>query len=147
MAMVVIVPQTIDMGVWQQANFASNNQTLDAFSHSDPGNYGLSNLVRYGFGLNSTNPRQGAADLLPRPEIRNGHLAIRFQKSPAALDLDYQVEVSSDMRNWHLGGTELQDISPLEFGGDPTTAVFQVVDGLNQAKAKFMRVRLVRTQP
>ena len=146
-AMVVIVPQATDLGNWRQTYFAGNNQTLAAFSQADPGNFGYSNLMRYGFGLNAVNPGQGAAALLPRPELRNGHLAIRFQKSPAALDLDYQVEISNDMRNWHLGGTELQDISLLEPGGDPTAAVYQMVDGLNQAKAKFMRVRLLRIQP
>ena len=147
LAMVVIVPEATDLGSWKQAYFAGNNQTLDVFSQADPGNYGYSNLMRYGFGLNVANPGQGAANLLPRPELRNGHLAIRFQKVPAALDLDYQIEISNDMRNWHLGGTELEDISPLEPGGDPTTAVYRMVDGLNQAKAKFMRVRLMRIQP
>jgi len=93
------------------------------------------------------NPTAGATQLLPRPEVRNGHLAIRFQKSPAAIDLDYQVELSNDMRDWHLGGTELQDLTPLEPSGDPPTAVYQMVDDMKQAKSKFMRVRLVRIQP
>ena len=146
-AMVVIVPQATDLGTWKQTHFAGNNQSLDAFSQADPGSSGFSNLMRYGFGLNPANPTAGATQLLPRPEVRNGHLAIRFQKSPAAIDLDYQVELSNDMRDWHLGGTDLQDITPLEPGGDPTTAIYQMTDDMKQAKSKFMRVRLVRIQP
>lgn len=146
-AEVVIVPEELSLATWRGNFFGGNNQTLDNFAKSDPDGQGLSMLVRYGFGLNPTNPRLGADDFLPRPEMRNGHLALCFRRSPAARDVQYQVEVSDDMKTWHTSTGEVEDISLLEPVIDPTSVVYRSVDGVDQKPSRYMRVRLVRTQP
>ena len=147
LAEVVIVPEELSLATWRGNFFGGNNQTLDNFAKSDPDGQGLPMLVRYGFGLNPTNPRLGSDDLLPRPEMRNGHLALCFRRSPAARDVQYQVEVSDDMKTWHTSTGEVEDISLSEPVIDPTSVVYRSVDSVEQKPSRYMRVRLVRTQP
>jgi hypothetical protein len=132
---------------WQQANFPGNSQSPQTFALSDPGNTGIPNLLRYGFGLNPANPRAGASALMPQPELRDGHLAIRFHRTPAAEDLDYRVEASEDMLTWRTSAPEVEDISMLEPAADPTNALFRVAQPAEQSPVRFLRVRIVRTQP
>lgn len=147
MAEVVIVPEELSLDSWRATHFASNVQSMEIFAQSDPGGFGVPNLVRYGFGLNPTNPALGAGDLLPRPEMRNGHLTLCFRKSPAARDINYIVEVSDDLRAWRPSGNEVLDVSTLEPVVDPTSAVFKSVQPVNQTPTRYMRVRVVRTEP
>jgi hypothetical protein len=147
MASVTIVPDVMHLSNWQQTNFPGNTQSPQTFALSDPGNTGIQNLLRYGFGLNPANPRAGAAALLPRPELRDGHLAIRFHRTPAAEDLDYRVEASEDMLNWRVSGSEVEDISMQEPPGDPTNAIFRVTQPAVQSSVRFLRVRVVRSEP
>lgn len=145
-ATVVLVSEELNLESWGRKNFASIPSDTEAFSKSDPGGIGVPMLLRYAFGLNPANPQQNAASLMPKPELRDGHLAIRFKKLPAAMDLNYQIEVSDDLVHWKHSGTEVEDISQVESLGDPTGAVFRCVQG-TQAGPRYMRVRVVRNQP
>ncbi|HEX2749621.1 MAG TPA: type I secretion C-terminal target domain-containing protein [Verrucomicrobiales bacterium] len=145
-ASVVIVPQTIDIDQWKQTAFPGNAQTPAAFALSDPGNTGVPNLMRYAFGLNPQNPGSNAASLMPRPEIRDGHLALRFNRTPAARDLEYRVEASEDMQTWREAGPEVEDLTMVEVP-DPSTALYRVVQPVSVSPVRFLRVRIVRTQP
>ncbi len=147
MASVVIVPETIDLDRWRQTQFPGDTQPASLFALGDPGAHGLPNLLRYSFGLNPQNPRDGAADLLPRPELLSGHLALRFNRTPAAQDLEYRVEMSDDMKAWREAGPEVEDLSMTQVPGDPTAALYRVVQPASESPIRFLRVRIVRTQP
>ena len=147
LASAVIVPQTIDLDQWKLANFPGNTQSAQLFAASDPGGAGLPNLMRYGFGLNAQNPRNGAGNLLPRAEIIGGHLALKFNRTPAAQDLEYRVEMSEDMTHWREAGPEIEDLTMTQVPGDPTAAFYRVVQPTAQSSVRYLRVRLVRTQP
>ncbi len=146
LAVVVLVPEQMNLQTWGQRNFANQNAGTEAFARSDPGGFGVPMLLRYGFGLNPTTPLAGAASLLPQPELRDGHLLIRFQKAPAAYDLSYQIELSNDLQHWRPSGAEVEDISLVESNYDPTAAVFRSRQSTDQS-AHYMRVRVLRTQP
>jgi hypothetical protein len=147
LAGVTIVPETTDIDQWRLANFPGNSQSAQTFAVSDPGGAGLPNLLRYGFGLNATHPRENAANLLPRPELLNGHLALRFHRTPAARDLEYRVETSEDMNTWRDAGPEVEDLTMTQVPGDPAAALYRVVQPAAQSSIRFLRVRIVRTQP
>jgi len=146
LAGVTIVPETVDIDRWRLVNFPGNNQSPQLFALSDPGGAGIPNLLRYGFGLNAANPR-ATADLLPRPELLNGHLALRFHRAPAAQDLEYRVEMSADMRTWRDAGPEVEDLTFTQFPAHPAAALYRVTQPASQSPIRFLRVRLVRTQP
>ena len=147
LASAVIVTQTIDLDQWKLTNFPGNTQSALSFAASDPGGAGLPNLLRYGFGLNPQNPRNGATTLLPRAEVIGGHLALKFNRTPAAQDLEYRVEMSEDMTHWREAGPEVEDLTMTQIPGDPTAAFYRVVQPATQSSVRFLRVRLVRTQP
>lgn len=147
MASVVIVPETIDIDRWRQTHFPGDSQSPQVFAMGDTGGTGLPNLLRYGFGLNPANPQKGATELLPRPEMLNGHLALRFNRTPAAIDLEYRVEMSEDMKTWREAGPEVEDLSMTQVPGDPASALYRVTQPASQSPIRFLRVRLVRTQP
>ena len=147
LAGVTIVPETMDIDKWKLASFPGNTQSAQLFAVSDPGSAGLPNLLRYGFGLNATNPRVNSAALLPRPEMLDGHLAMRFHRTPAAQDLEYRVEVSEDMQSWREAGPEVEDLTLTQVPGDPTAALYRVTQPAAQSPVRFLRVRIVRTQP
>jgi hypothetical protein len=147
LAGVTIVPETIDIDRWRQTNFPGNSQTPLVFAMSDPGGTGIPNLLRYGFGLNPAAPQINAAALLPQPELLDGHLALRFHRTPAATDLEYRVEISEDMRNWREAGPEVEDLTFTQTPGDPSAALYRVTQPAAQSPVRYLRVRLVRTQP
>lgn len=147
LAGVTIVPETIDIDRWRQTNFPGNNQTPLVFAMSDPGGAGIPNLLRYGFGLNPAAPQIDAAGLLPQPEMLDGHLALRFHRTPAATDLEYRVEISEDMRSWREAGPEVEDLTFTQAPGDPSAALYRVTQPAAQSPVRYLRVRLVRTQP
>jgi hypothetical protein len=89
----------------------------------------------------------GGPDLLPRPELLNGHLALRFHRAPAAQDLEYRVEMSADMRTWRDAGPEVEDLTFTQFPAHPAAALYRVTQPASQSPIRFLRVRLVRTQP
>jgi hypothetical protein len=144
---VTIVPETIDIDRWRLTNFPGNTQTPLVFAMSDPGGTGIPNLLRYGFGLNPATPQIDAAGLLPQPELLDGHLALRFHRTPAATDLEYRVEISEDMRNWREAGPEVEDLTFTQSPGDPSAALYRVSQPAAQNPVRYLRVRLVRTQP
>jgi len=147
LAGVTIVPETIDLDRWRQTNFPGNSQTPQLFAMSDPGDTGLPNLLRYGFGLHPATPQLNADALLPRPELLDGHLALRFHRTPAAQDLEYRVEISEDLRTWREAGPEVEDLTFTQSPGDPSAALYRVAQPAAQSPVRYLRVRLVRTQP
>ncbi len=146
LAGVTVVPERIDLDRWRQANFPGNSQTPQLFAMSDPSGAGIPNLMRYGFGLNAQNPL-ATVDLLPRAELLDGHLALRFHRTPAAQDLEYRVEISEDLRTWREAGPEVEDLTFTQSPGDPAAALYRVTRPAAQNPVQYLRVRLVRTQP
>lgn len=146
LASVAIVPETMAIDRWRAAHFPGNNQSPQLFAADDPGGTGIPNLLRYAFSLNAADPL-ATAGLLPRPELLDGHLALRFQRRPAAQDLEYRLETSDDMRTWRDAGPEVEDLSLSQVPGDPASALYRVTQPAVQSPLRFLRVRIVKTQP
>src|SRR5581483_9645424 len=106
---VLIVPQMLTGSLWQQANFPGASESWTVFAGEDSGHTGIRNLFRYAFGLNPENPGSKG---LPAGSLMNGYLTLSFQEPLAVSDIDYVVEVSSDMIHWRSSDSDVQQIFP-----------------------------------
>lgn len=95
-------------GPWaaSQALAAGQDGMLDS-----PAGDGVSNLLAFGLGLP---PKSSKARLLPRPQLLNAigeepgegessYLTLDIPRAPSASQVQWKVEVSSDLTNWQSG--------------------------------------------
>lgn len=136
-ASAVLVEQLYTVAAWRQKFFPGNAGDVAAFAAQDPDHTGIKNLYRYAFGLDPANPKNSTGQ--PRFSIKGNRFQVSFHRPAAVTDVDYFVELSSDMKNWHGTSTEVEDVSS---AADPETATFQSVQQVNSNKAMFMRVRV-----
>ncbi|MDR2981726.1 MAG: BNR repeat-containing protein, partial [Puniceicoccales bacterium] len=87
---------------WTSDNGLSGD---DALPNADPSGIGISNLTAYAFGIELTGALTDAdREKIPRMEkLANGTPVFRFQKNKALADIDYVVQISSDLQNWDDG--------------------------------------------
>jgi hypothetical protein len=78
---------------WQLANGGVGS------GDSDHDGDGVSNLMEYAFGMNPRNSSD--ASLLPRPELADGRLRLRYSQSPGVVGITYGAEWTSDLVNWY----------------------------------------------
>jgi hypothetical protein len=88
---------------WQLYAFSDGDRANPSISSpsADPGNFGISNLLRYAFGLD---PQAPSASGLPTvgEQLVDGerHLSIFFRRLAQARDLEYVVEARSGEGSW-----------------------------------------------
>jgi hypothetical protein len=103
---------------------------------ADLNNDGTSNLLAYAFALT---PQQPANAFLPQQSISGGRLRLSYLRMPAATDISYVPEVSSDLRVWTTD-VSLISVTPLT-GGLECVVVEDTATG---ALRRFMRLRVNR---
>ena len=137
---------------WQQQKFGANATNPDvAGDLADPDGDGVSNLLEYAF---ASEPMNGGNAALPQPSVANTNgatqLAITFQRSLSATDVQYQVEVSTDLQSWTVGNTysydnevtSTPDMIETARTGSPIQTI--TVRTLNTTGGRrFMRVRVI----
>ncbi len=141
-ATVVIVPEAMDLPTWRSRHFAGNADTVESFSTSDPGGQGVPALLRYGFGLDPSNPGANRSHL-PAVSVVDGHLTLRYHEEMAATDLAYTVESSPDLRVWQPAGTDSLERLPLD-SVSPQLRQYRSVRPVSDAAFQFLRVRVGR---
>lgn len=119
---------------------------------SDPGGFGVPNLLRYALGLDSHHPDRAK---LPRPRTVaigiNGdterYLGLTYRVQPSATDLEYLPEVSPDLRDWVRVPEE--NVMRREENPDGTETV-TVADWVpmesDGADRRFMRLRVEKKE-
>jgi hypothetical protein len=107
---------------------------------ADPDGDRIPNLIEYALG---GNPLQGDPQRLPRQSISkvNGldYLTLSADCNPAATDLNFSVEVSSDLLNWYSGDAYTTVLSA------PGDAVFTARDNTSVGSGssrRFIRLKI-----
>lgn len=122
---------------WKLANFASAQLKAGlAADDADPNGDGTPNLLAYAFALT---PQQPAGAFLPQQSLVGGRLRLSYLRVPAATDLAYVPEVSSDLRTWT---TDTSVISVLPLTGGLERVV--VEDAATGGARRFIRLRVNR---
>lgn len=142
-AHVWLVDEILTLGIWRARSFPGDTTDLLFMAGQDPDQDGFVNLVEYSLGLNPTQADgPEARALLPRARMRDGHLAVEFQKRVAARDIEYLVEVSSDLVNWQSGGSYLEEITLPEYSAQPEMICYQDRTPSTAAAHRYIRVRV-----
>ena len=102
----------------------------NAFALSDSVVRGVPNLRTYAL----PNPARFA--------IVNGHAQLEFDRVPAATDVEYIVERSSDLRTWRSGPSVVEPVTPGLPGASFLSSAFRVPEPAAAFPATWMRVRV-----
>lgn len=118
---------------WKFAKFGSDaGNPLISGSSANPSGDGISNLLKYAFGLDPLT--QGTSPVM---SLSGGALSLTYTKVLAAGDLLYTVEWSADLAAWSSAGIVEQNI-----GGDATAVQIRATAPGAPASAKFLRVHI-----
>lgn len=125
---------------WQQLNFGSDaGNPLIAGLDANPSGDGISNLLKYAFGLD---PNESSTTGLPTPGQSGNNLTLTFSKLATANNLNYSVEWSTDLSDWKTSGISLETIGA-DFSTDQVLA--SVPKGSDSTK--FLRLNITLATP
>jgi VCBS repeat-containing protein len=130
-------PDDSTYGGWASSRFTTDNLTIIG-KLADPDNDGISNAIEYGLGLN---PNITDPSGLPTGIIENGFLTMTYKRNKAA-NVQWIVEVSSDMETWDSGPTHLTESKQSDNGIIETWKATDSVP-INTADERFMRVKVI----
>lgn len=134
--------QALTFGDWQPLHFTPA-EVLDvqiSGESADPDGDGLENLLEYA--LNG-DPKQPNPELFPTISGSNGG-AITFQRRTDSLDLDYVVEVSTDLENWSSGFDQVRTTNSVSNSHGALVSVTSQLDPATFPH-QFLRVRVDRS--
>jgi hypothetical protein len=107
--------------------------------NADPYGSGVPNLLAYALQLNPATARESN---VPQPSSANGHLRIVYYVPNKITDINYVVQVSTDLQNWNSGSSYTTVLSSTAYSGG---VIYTVQDTLPTSDPqRFMR--LVVTQ-
>ncbi len=141
-AEVRLISASTTFSQWKSDRFPGDTATPDVFALQDADGDGLNNLSEYGFGFDPKIPDAGKPGM-PRALIIDGQLAVRFRRPVAALDVDYLVETSSDLRNWESSTASFDRFtSVLLDNGVEEVTLLDHGHAASTFGSRFLRVRL-----
>jgi hypothetical protein len=120
---------------WRVAKFGADaGNPLIAGSSAIPAGDGVSNLLKYAFGLEPLVPVTGG---MPVMGLSGGSLSLTYTRVTAAADVIYSVEWSSDLNLWSPTG-----VNEIRLSQGPLTEQYLASVSTAPATAKFLRVRV-----
>ena len=127
---------TLTFRDWQVTKFGADaDKPLIAGPAASPAGDGVSNLLKYAFGLE---PRVAVTGGLPVVELVGGSLTLTYTKMLAATDLRYNAEWSSDLVHWNQTNITEQLVS-----GVGLSQRIRALVPAAPATAKFLRLRII----
>lgn len=135
---VVLVSSIDTLSSWQDRMAADSTAAPAVFAAQSSGVLGLDYLQCYAYGIDPTSPD---SSLLPQISFRNGHFNVDVHQNPAATDLNFVVEASTDLQNWSSG--LLRTVSVTDLVDEAGVVTYEAVSSAGAAKTLFVRVRVI----
>jgi hypothetical protein len=134
---------------WREISFRSSTfpDPRDADPERDPDRDGLVNFLEYAFSLDPLRGDiRGAVETSHHEEGENRFLTVSYNRRINALDIDYRVEISSDLVNWSSNGDGSGQVRTVEVGsvaqGDGIERVTVRTALPRSSEPTFMRVKV-----
>jgi hypothetical protein len=126
--------------LWRQQYFGNVLATGNAADDADPDSDGVSNLMEYALGMNPGTTSVLASRIVSDREDVAGTIYMRFTiaKNPAATDVTFAVQVTSDLANaasWTTAGTAVE-------ANTSTSLIVRDTTPIGSAPRHFMRLRV-----
>jgi hypothetical protein len=134
---------------WRVARFGVAALSPDTAENADPDHDRLANLLEYATGTNPLDPASAA----PPHLFAGSHLTLAFTRIPAATDLAYTVQVSSDLQTWFDGSTyastggaapNAHTAEVSRDGLNPETVIVRDQTAISGTPHRFIRLRVTR---
>ncbi|MCF7847286.1 MAG: type I secretion C-terminal target domain-containing protein [Kiritimatiellales bacterium] len=139
-ARVILADRRDSLADWQAREFPGSTETPEEFAAGDSGNTGVDHLQRYAFGMNPLNPEDSRR---PQLVFRDGRCCLDVFKNQGAVDIEYIVEVSTDLENWDSSDSAVEEITASEYELAADVETYQAVAPVLVTPRLYMRVRLV----
>jgi hypothetical protein len=132
---------TVGFSSWQSTYFTAAQITDATISGptADPYGSGVSNLMAYALQLN---PASAKPSQVPSAVVVNGHLQITYLVPTAITDINYIIEVSTDLETWNTGTGYTHVVSTVPGSGGTTITVQDTLP--TTAPKHFMRLRVTQ---
>jgi len=125
---------------WRAALFPNDTRDLDVFGQDDADGDGISNFIEYAFDLDPLKADANSVAALPRI-VRDGeNPAVTFRKRAVATDLDFSMDISSDLVTWSEATSSVQGSADSATG----QTVFSQNAAVTEANQRFFRIRVLR---
>ena len=139
------VSTTMDFGVagtfvhWLGSVFTPEQLADPSISSpmATPANDGITNLMKYALALD---PFACGSSDLPTPGEDAGYLTLTFRQNKLAYDIDFSVEVCSEMGGWNTAGAEVSRTD----GGDHWIVTVRDSVPITDSDKRFMRLKVRR---
>jgi len=135
-ARIILTDRRDYLDLWQDREFPGNADSPAAFAASDEGNLGIGNLARYAYGMDPLAPD---AALLPQLVIRDGRCQLDVYRNPAAMDVGFEVSVSTNLVDWN----SVQKVAVPELEENAHIETYETDTPVGSAPNQFMRVKLI----
>ena len=126
---------------WRYQHFGALANSAQAADTADWTGAGIPNLLAFALGINPLNPTPAP---LPSSTLLSNYLTLTYQPNPAATDLSYTVQASTDLINWSASNVQLAtppNTAP------PGSVTYRYVNPIGVAGRVFLRLQVTRTDP
>jgi hypothetical protein len=130
------------MALWKAAHFTAAQ--LDAGAADDLSSAtgdGVPNLLKYAYGLS---PFDDASSLGPVLQLVDGSILLQYRQRSAAKDLRFDVEISSDLKNWTSGVGLWEEIAREQVGPGIDLVSIRELSTLSLSQPRFLRLNVTR---
>ncbi len=139
-ARVILVDRRDYLDLWQSREFPGNTESSASFAAGDEGNLGIGNLARFAYGLD---PHAPDAALLPKLVIRDGRCQLDVHRNPSAMDVAFEVSVSTNLVDWDSSSAVVNKILVPELEEEAGIETYESAAPVLTIPNQFMRVRLI----
>jgi len=135
----VVLVETIDtLASWKERVAPASATATTEFALQSSGVLGLDYLRCYAYGIDPQNPD---SSLLPQISFRNGRFNVDVHQNPAAADISYIVEGSTDLQNWSTG--VIRTVIVQELVEQAGVVTYEAIPAAGSTPRMFIRVRAI----